>query len=99
MLPPMPSYEFTPQVKAEIWAAIKRRKPNIECPVCHWQDHWTMADGFVAPPLLSNFWTSTRASSLPSVALVCDKCGNTLFFNLMALGLRHLLGPDISKFR
>jgi len=94
----MGQYDFTPQAKEEIWAAIRKRKQNIECSVCHNQDHWTMADGFVGLPLLSNFWSDTRASSLPSVALVCDKCGNTLLLNLMVLGLRHLLGPDLPTF-
>ena len=93
----MSNYDFTPQAKEEIWAAIRKRKPNIECPVCHFQDHWEMAEGFVTLPLLSNFWKETRISSLPSVALVCEKCGNTLLFNLMMLGLRHLVGPDLDK--
>lgn len=99
MLPRMANYDFTPQVKAEIWAAIRRHMPFMACPICGVQNQWEMPDGFVALPVVSNFWTGERASGLPSAALVCKICGHTLFFNLGALGLRHLLGPDVSQFR
>jgi hypothetical protein len=94
----MSKYDFTPEAKREIWEAILIRHRNIlECPLCHTKNRWEMADGFVALPLFSNFWAESRVSSLPSVALVCEVCGNTLLFNLVMLSLRHLLGPDVDK--
>ncbi len=91
-------YEFTPEAKREIWQAILiRHRQILECPVCHTKNRWEMADGFVSLPLLSNFWAETRISDLPNAALACEVCGNTLLFNLVMLGLRHLLGPDIDK--
>lgn len=58
-----------------------------------------MADGFASVPLLKNVWTGDRASSLPCAALVCTDCGNTLFFNLIALGFALDIGPDLTEMR
>ena len=99
MLPRMANYDFTPQVKAEIWAALQKNRPLPECPVCGIRNQWDMPDGFVSLPLLSNYWTGDRISGLPSAALVCKICGHTLLFNLAVLGLRHLLGPELSQFK
>jgi len=92
----MAGYDFTPELKAKILAAIKNKKDVIRCSVCqHWD--WDMADGFATIPLLSNVWTNDRKSGLPCAALVCKNCGNTLFINLVALGFAESLGPDIKK--
>jgi len=91
-------YDFTPEKKAQIWAAIMKLRRDLACPVCH-QQTWEMPDGFVSLPLLSNFLVGKTNVGLPSVAVVCTTCGHTLLFNLFALGLRELVSPDMGEMR
>jgi hypothetical protein len=98
----MAQYDFTPDLKARILAKIKAvqspGRPQLVCSACgHWD--WYMADGIANVPLLWNAWTGHSKSNLPCAALVCLTCGNTLFFNLVALGFALDIGPDMDELR
>jgi hypothetical protein len=95
--PERPTYDWTPDLRRDILVRLTTLNiyPLI-CAVCK-QDKWTMPDGFATTPLLKNVWTNERISGLPSVALVCDTCGHTLFLNLGALGFSERVAPDIKK--
>jgi hypothetical protein len=89
-------YDFTPELKIKILAEIHRRLPTIECPLCH-RVNWEMADGFATVPLFRNVWRADRISGLPSAALVCTSCGNTLLINLIAIGFKDAVSPDMDE--
>jgi hypothetical protein len=80
---------------ARIIRAIYDRVPLAKCSFCH-AENFTLADGFVRLDL-SEFRSSVikigGVPSLPTVALICQKCGNTMLLNLMILGLGDLLQP------
>jgi|SRR5215213_4102242 len=84
-------YDFTPEVRDKILAVFRQKM--LRCPVCGF-NAFTAADGFVSPPVYGNYWLSQRVSGLPSLALICDNCGNTLFINIGALGLADLISPS-----
>jgi hypothetical protein len=90
-------YDFTPEAKKVIWERLLNWMP-LTCAVCK-QNRWQMPDGFATIPLLNNYWTDARKSGLPCVALVCEVCGNTILINLIALGLQHLIGPNLAEMR
>lgn len=98
----MAQYDFSPELKARILAKIKTiqtpGRTQLVCSACGKWD-WDMADGFATVPLLWNVWTNDRKSGLPCAALVCKTCGNTLFFNLVALGFALDIGPDMDELR
>jgi hypothetical protein len=95
----MANYDFDADAREKILAAIKQKRPVIRCYVCE-TEKWTLGEGFIALPLLENFYMNRRSSgSLVGIALVCDKCGNTLLMNLGQLGLSHLVAPDINEAR
>jgi hypothetical protein len=91
-------YDFTPELKRKILSAIFLGRPSLSCAVCQ-RTSWEMADGFATVPLLKNVWANDRISGLPCAALVCTACGNTLFFNLVALGFALDIGPDMDEMR
>ena len=67
------------------------------CSVCHAQQ-FTLTDGYV---LLSISETPNSfqlgGKHLPSVALVCTNCGNTLLINLLPLGMGDLVMGNTSE--
>lgn len=91
-------YDFTAETREKILAAFRRRVPALRCPVCQ-HNAFTAAEGFVSPPVYRNFWLDQRATGLPSLALVCDNCGNTLLINIGALGLADLISPSQEELR
>ncbi len=91
-------YDFTPEVRERVLAAFSKRVPVLHCPVCQ-HNAFTIVDGFVSPPVYGNFWLGQKTSGLPSIALVCDNCGNTLFINMGALGLENLVSPSQEELR
>src|ERR1700687_3606724 len=95
----MGGFKFDAEARAQILAAIKERRPVIRCYVCE-TEKWTLAEGWISLPLLSNFYMNQRGKgSLVGVALICDRCGNTLLMNLGQLGLSHLIAPDPNEMR
>jgi hypothetical protein len=90
-------YDFTPELRKAILDKLSGMNIfPLACPVCQ-HDKWTMPDGFATVPLLKNVWTNDRTSGLPCAALICDTCGNTILFNLPALGFSERIGPDLKK--
>jgi hypothetical protein len=87
---------WTPEEQAAIEKAIEATVPDLRaCPFCGKRAGYTLADGFV---FLSTRRHPEAASgggqSLPSVALICRKCGNTTLLNAVVLGLKSLLPPS-----
>ena len=84
---------WTPEEQAAIEKAIQATVPDLRaCPFCGKRAGYTLADGFV--------FLSTRrqpdavvgaGQSLPSIALICRKCGQTTLLNAVVLGLHSLL--------
>ncbi|HEY7466914.1 MAG TPA: hypothetical protein VIB47_09510 [Dehalococcoidia bacterium] len=55
--------------------------------------YWTIADGFVQFQLLYPGQAfQPQANQMPTLALTCNNCGNTIFLNLFTLGLGDLSG-------
>jgi hypothetical protein len=86
-------YDFTPETRDKILAVFLERVKVLRCPLCN-HDAFTTVEGFVSATVYKNFWLAQRTSGLPSLALVCDHCGNTLFINIGALGLADLVNPS-----
>ncbi len=83
--------KFSTDQEQRIIGAIQSRLPaKLGCSACtHTQ--WTLADGFVFLSLSDSPGSiPIGGNGLPSVALTCKNCGNTLLFNLIVLGLRDL---------
>jgi hypothetical protein len=66
------------------------------CPYCG-RDTLQLAEGFIifssVRDLSSNYGEAILSGgpALPCLALVCNNCGNTVFLNVIALGLRDML--------
>ncbi len=84
---------WTPEEQAAIEQAIQAHAPDPRpCAHCGIRAGHILADGFV-------FLSTTRqptadgggGSSLPSIALICRKCGNITLLNAVVLGLQALL--------
>jgi len=91
-------YDFTDETKKRIWQELMRRWPQLTCPLCH-SVQWELANGIAAVPLMSNYWLGQTSSHLPNAALICGTCGHTMFFNLLAMGLQEVVGPDPEKWK
>lgn len=82
----------TPEDSARILQAIQERVPNVApCAVCGTRN-FTLGEGFVRLDLSELHSSAIRIGgpALPSVALVCQNCGNTILLNLIVLGLTDL---------
>ena len=95
---------WTPEEKAVIERALEAKTPDPRpCPYCGKRAGHILADGFV---FLSTARQPTsgegKGTSLPSVALICRRCGTTTLINAVVLGLQALLPgttvkqPDVS---
>jgi hypothetical protein len=90
---------WTPEEQAYIEKAIQEKVPDPRpCPYCGKRAGHILADGFV--------FLSTRrqpnddggkGSGLPSVALICRRCGNTTLVNAVVLGLHALLPASTAR--
>jgi hypothetical protein len=84
---------WTLEEKEVIERAIQANTPDPRpCPFCGKRAGHILADGFV---FLSTARKPNAAegksTSLPSVALICRKCGTTTLINAVVLGLQALL--------
>jgi predicted nucleic-acid-binding Zn-ribbon protein len=85
---------FTEEQRAKIIDVIKSKSPKGLCPGCGNQQ-WTLAQDVCW--LKTSDPASPQVSVLPSIALVCETCGMTLFYNVMRLGLAADLGVSTEQ--
>ncbi len=89
---------FTSAQQSEIIATISEHAPDIgkgHCRVCLQSAGFTVAPGFAFMPLQATTRAiSWQGSGAPCVMLICRYCANTLFFNMLSLGLDALVNPD-----
>ena len=78
--------------REEIVSALNARAPQLECPMCH-EKSFTIVDGYVLFSLQekTNRMTLGPSTFLPSVSIVCNKCG---FISFHALGALELLPQE-----
>lgn len=78
-------------------AKILIQKINIfECPMCH-SHKFTIVDGYVTQTLQSNMkGFSLGGVLLPSIVIVCNKCGFMSYHNMGVLGLLNKDKKDIT---
>ena len=89
---------FSPDVFSKILTAVNSkmsaggRQGLPACPICNVMN-WMVADG-IATTILGYGPTPfvPPGSNLPSLVLICQNCGNTVFLNLFMLGLGELVG-------
>lgn len=83
---------MSPENRTRILAAIQEKAPTQgNCTVCG-SPTFTLADGFLSLTVTDNAVAPIGSPPrLPSVALICSKCGNTVILNLFRLGLGDLV--------
>ena len=81
---------LTTEKKQIIINKLLERISRYQCPICH-NDSCTIVDGYLANTLQNDFSSMKLGGSfLPSVALVCNKCGFTSMHNAKVLGIEEL---------
>jgi hypothetical protein len=90
---------FAPDVYQKIADRLRERRilggempDRWQCWYCG-DSRWTLGDGFVT--LVLSYGSSPfqpSGNTLPSLALICQTCGNTVLLNLLVLGLGDLIG-------
>jgi hypothetical protein len=90
---------WTPEEQAAIESAIQTNAPDLRaCTFCGKRAGYTLADGFVFLSTLRQPTAVDRGgASLPSIALICRKCGNTMLLNAVVMGLHALLPASKTK--
>jgi len=85
--------ELTPEEKAQFaeWLHSVWKGPK-ECPICH-VESWNQGDHFVYAPIYYQGAFVAGSVAYPSVILICDNCGYTLFFNAVIMDLL-VPGPE-----
>jgi hypothetical protein len=89
--------KWTKEVEQRVLNAIAAKMPNLHvgaCSICG-TTNWVLANSYIMISVqdeLSSF--AIGGPSLPSVAIICQNCGNTHLMNLRMLGLDDLLKPD-----
>jgi hypothetical protein len=94
--------KFTSESIDRVMRALNERTAETPeefttCSFCHHRE-WTVSTGYVFLAVQDdpgNIQLGGRG--LPLFPLTCTTCGNTLFFNLMVLGLGDLLQTDEKK--
>lgn len=84
---------WTPEEQAIIESAIEANTPDPRpCPFCGKRAGHILADGFVFLSTMRKPGAGGgKGSSLPSIALICRKCGASTLLNAVVLGLQALL--------
>jgi hypothetical protein len=85
---------FSDEQRAAVANAINDRCHGrlSKCNLCG-RGQWSLVDGLILLNLSEDI-NSVRIGGpvAPVVALVCSECGNTIFINVLTLGLGHLFG-------
>lgn len=83
---------LTTEKKQLIINKLLERISRYQCPICH-NDSCTIVDGYLANTLQNDFSSMQLGGSfLPSVAIVCNKCGFTSMHNAKVLGIEEVKG-------
>ena len=78
---------LTTENKQLIIEKLQDRIGYYKCPICN-NHSFTIVDGYLANSLQNDFTSIQLGGSfLPSVALVCNKCGFTSMHNAKVLGI------------
>jgi hypothetical protein len=90
---------WTPEEQATIESAIQANTPDPRpCPFCGKRAGHILADGFVFLSTMRQPKAAAgKGSSLPSIALICRKCGSTTLLNAVVLGLQALLPATLPR--
>lgn len=76
--------------KQIIISKIQTIIPNLECPICH-NRHFIIADGYFNSAIQGNLnGMILGGPSIPSIGLICNRCG---FISHHALGVLGLMPP------
>mgnify|MGYP003469838618 CR=1 FL=1 len=74
--------------KQKIISKLNSKIDNIKCPMCG-NNHFIIADGYFNPTMQDDLNNLVLGGpSIPSIAIVCNKCG---FISSHALGVLGLL--------
>jgi predicted nucleic-acid-binding Zn-ribbon protein len=77
-----------------VGAALRERlRPDYSCPSCGQNDFEVPADGVIFVPASEGLDPDLPYVTLPSIAMICIRCGNTQLYNMHRLGLLDLLDP------
>ena len=80
--------------KQRIISKIQNIIPNIECPICH-NKNFIIADGYFNSSIQGDVNGMTLGGpSIPSIGIICNKCG---FISHHALGVLGLLPNSIDS--
>ena len=81
--------EKTPIIAAKINEIFKQRNITmLPCCVCGERETFEIMPGYVVQSLSPNGSShALGGNSLPLLAMVCHKCGNTQYLNALVLGL------------
>ena len=83
---------LTTEKKQLIINKLLERISRYQCPICH-NDSCTIVDGYLANTLQNDISSMQLGGSfLPSVAIVCNKCGFTSMHNAKVLGIEEVKG-------
>lgn len=86
--------KLTPQQKEKIATALRSRNAILDCPRCHCPN-FTISDGYFVQSIQTEIiGTVIGGPSIPSIALICNRCG---FISQHALGALRLLPNKIEK--
>lgn len=78
--------------KSKIIETLVSRIPNMCCPMCH-NTHFTIVDGYMAEQIHDDYRNIVLSvgNILPSVLLVCSRCG---FMSRHSLGVLGFLNEE-----
>lgn len=78
--------KLTPEERAKVEAWLEKQDWFREgkCPICG-DDHWAVGDHIVQPIRFGPM--AFGGPSYPQVMLISNKCGYTLYFNAVIMGL------------
>jgi hypothetical protein len=84
---------FTEEQENKIYAALKEKAPIPgPCPICGNRTWALQGSGFIFMALQKGLGNiSLGGPGIPFIALHCAKCGNTMFLNILVLGLRDMV--------
>ncbi len=75
-------------IKEQLITNLNQRLPDLKCPMCS-NVNITLLDGFFNKPLYGFLTAATVVGSpvVPTVCLICNRCGHVMDFSVGALGI------------